>query len=95
MAAKKYPFETLTGSAGKHTFSPGRKVMFGSEEATELMAAGAIKPLDPKMPDSFCTSKKGAAKAKAEAEAKAKAEAEAKAKADAEAKAKAEAEASS
>lgn len=60
--AKTYKFEALTTSAGRLSFRPGDDLELAEDEAKELLAAQAIRPLDPRMPDSFYPKGKAPAK---------------------------------
>jgi topoisomerase IA-like protein len=51
--SKTFEFEALKRSAGRFNFAPGKKLELAEDEARELLADEAVRPLDPAMPDSF------------------------------------------
>lgn len=51
--SKTYKFEAIKCAAGKFNFIPGKELDLAEDEAKELLADDAVRPLDPKMPASF------------------------------------------
>lgn len=51
--SKTFPFETLKRCAGRFNFDAGKTLELTEDEAKELLADDAVRPTDPRMPDSF------------------------------------------
>lgn len=68
---KKFKFEAIASTVGERfNFAPGDEIELDQDEAKELIGAQAVRPMDPRMPDSFLPKPRAAKKTDAPAKGK-------------------------